>query len=134
MKERVSITLSLGGGGFSGRSWDWGFAEFHQPKLSSDAPVCPNFCLSQIWLDPLICRPWPAYCRLFSPANPSYTSLLPTSMPSFRPSIDLITVLPAFLSPLTQNLPYSQTSPFYRSNISRFKFHILTCSYISILS
>lgn len=41
----------MGGGGVLWEKLGLGFAEFHQPKLSSDAPVCPNSaCLKYGWI------------------------------------------------------------------------------------
>lgn len=95
--ERMSITLSPGGS--LGELGTWALQNF----INRDCLLIPpsrcltEFCLSQIWLDPLICRPWLAFCRLFSPTISSHTSLLTISMPSFRPTIDLIKVLSNFL-------------------------------------
>ena len=120
--ERLPSTLSLGGYPW-GTPGTRGFPISHQPRLGTDTPVFSEFCLSSLWLDPFICRPRPAFCRL-------HTYLFTRSMPPFRPSIDLITVLSTFLPPLTQNLLHLQTS-CCGSSIPRFTF---TCFYLSIFS
>lgn len=133
--ERMSITLSPGGKSL-GELGTGDSYKSHLTRLSSYDFVCPNPAfLKYGWIHlfadpslPIVGCLHLSYYHIHSP-TPFFT----TSMPSFRPSTDLITVLSSFLPLLTQSLLYSQTSPFYRSIIPRYKFHIFTCSYLSIL-
>lgn len=130
LAERLSSTLSLGGYPW-GPPGTWGFPISHQPRLITDTPVFSELCLSSLWLDPFICRPRPAFCRLFPSTVQSHTYLFTRSIPPFRPTIDLLTVLSTVFPPLTQNLLYLQTPSCYGSSIPGFTF---TCFYLSIFS
>lgn len=107
----------------------------HLMRLPSDDSDCPNRAfLKYGWIHlfadpslPIVGCLHPSYHHIHS-----HKSVLTAFITSFRPSNDLITVLSSFLPLLMQSLLYSQTSPFYRSIIPRYKFHIFTCSYLSI--
>lgn len=73
--ERLSSTLSMGGYPW-GTPGTWGFLIPHQPRLITDSPVFSSeFCLSSLWLDPFICRPRPAFGRLFPPTPYNHTHI-----------------------------------------------------------
>ena len=63
-----------------------GFPISHQPRLGADTPVFSEFYPSSFWLDPFICRPRPAFCRLFPPTVQSHTYLF-TKINASIPSI-----------------------------------------------